>query len=261
MLVLVACEAEVELEPAPDAISGTRGCPEPTEPAGGSVSGDWGTATGNPPDGVAYELNPGWSVTICVEGAQGRTSTVTIGPDDPRTGQAPSPLNPANQNPELNRFSVTGITPPDQTTTTEPSPPPPPPPPPDGSTTTTAGEPTTTAADGTTTITQAGDTTTTAADGAVTVTQASGTTTTIAGQTTTTAGDGATTVTQAGGDTATTGPDGEADDTGDDTEAGDDTDDTLAFTGPSGPIGPGYLTVVAAALMLLGWGLLRRRSE
>ena len=202
LLVLVACEAVVQLEPAPEGILQAGDCPPPTYNNGdGTVTLEWGSAGGSA-NTFSYDVNEGYSVTFCLRHGSEASSL------GPVTGSGSVTAN------GLDHWSVDTFDPPPTptetpttetsltvapTVTTEPTTTAPP-----ETTTTTTGE-TTTTVEEVTTLTQGAVTTTT---GGATTSEAP--TTTAAGATTVTEGGGgeptttgdaeATTVTEGGGD-------------------------------------------------------------
>lgn len=193
LLIIVACDTEVQLEPAPQGILRAGDCPPPTYNNGnGTVTFDWGSAGGRA-NTFSYDVNDGYSVTFCLRHGSEASSL------GPVTGSGSVTAN------GLNHWSVTDFVPPE--TTTEPTAISPP----ESTTTTAAG--TTTTVEEVTTITQGAATTSSGATStsppdesttteATTTTAAGATTVTEGGgdESTTTADPGATTVTQGGGD-------------------------------------------------------------
>ncbi len=196
--LLGACDAETSLEPTPEVIRGSV-CPRPHEEPGRVTTGPWGTVTPIS-NGVEYQVNEGYTVTICAKGGSLGDGYNTVTVTGPQSGTLSTPENAGGNIPELSHYSVTGIieggttssssssssssstsTSSSITTTTE-------------LVTSTTTDETTTLTEAEVTTTEAGDTTTTAA-GDTTTTAAGDTTTTAAGDTTTTAAGDTTTTT------------------------------------------------------------------
>jgi len=277
LLILGACDAEVQLEQTPGAISAANCLVEPTLTPSQSASGPWGNAAGDSNDGVNYTVNEGYSVAFCIRGGNRYSSLVVTGQQGGTSGFMPGPENPGEQT-VLAEWSATQTGGPTTTTAAD--------------TTTTAAETTTTA--GSTTAPDEGTTTTiesetTLTQGGVSTTTAGGdTTTTTIGDVTittdpgasTTAAEGATTVTEGGGagdptttvevgaGGLTTTQEGEGEGTLDTSQetstSGDEvagaSDESLPHTG-AGQVslgGLGGLLLGAGVILLL---LVRRRSR
>jgi LPXTG-motif cell wall-anchored protein len=286
-MAVAACEAEVALETAPGAIVRAGGCQGThLDPGGPEVSGPWGTAT-PVQKGVEYNVNAGYTVTICAKGGpDNNTATIT----GPASGTVSTPTNPGGQPPDLSHWSVYNIT--GGGTTLAPSSTAPattagggdttipgPSTTISGETTLTQGEVTTTA-DGGSTTTQGGatttvpdsgttlpdtDVTTTIPDSGTTLPDSGATTTLADDQTTTTAEVGAGTL-EPGQETSTTGEGGGTGDPGDTTTTASDdveggaSESTLPYTGA------GDMTTGGMAGLLVGAGIVlllfaRRKSD
>ena len=78
-VMLAACEGETSLEFTPEAVS-SGVCPQPhQEPGDPPLSGEWGTVTPIS-NGVEYEINEGYTVTICAKGGPGYSILTVEGP-------------------------------------------------------------------------------------------------------------------------------------------------------------------------------------
>src|SRR5688572_11504262 len=87
--ILSACEAETTLELTPEAVA-SGVCPRPhEEPGNPPLSGDWGTVTPIS-NGVEYEINDGYTATICAKGGPGYNILTVTGP---ASGTISTPLN------------------------------------------------------------------------------------------------------------------------------------------------------------------------
>lgn len=254
LLLLVACQ-ETQLELTPEAITRRAPdvCPGDHLSPGETVSGDWGSATGIT-NGVNYEVNAGWTVTVCSKGGPDYNIATVTGE---ASGFLQTPVNQGGNIPALGHFSITDITP------TEPSP------------TTTEGGVTTTSDGGDTTQPEAGASTTTAPDetsttaGAITSTTGGegGGSIPLEGSTTTIDPDGTTTINPDG--TTTIDPDestiagsgqegtGGSESSGSGQDAGED---TLAYTGAGdAPLAGLAASLIASGLLLVL--VFRRRVE
>ncbi|MGH8952523.1 MAG: LPXTG cell wall anchor domain-containing protein [Acidimicrobiia bacterium] len=236
LLVLVACEAEVQLEPAPEGILQAGDCPPPTYNNGdGTVTLDWGSAGGNA-NTFSYDVNEGYSVTFCLRHGSDASSL------GPVTGSGSLTAN------GLDHWSVITFVPP-PTSTVAPTTMTP--------TTDTTADETTTSVQEVTTLTAAavtttGGPTTTASPEESTTSEAP--TTTAAGATTVTAGGGDV----GGGDLTTTIGEGQTSTTGADIAGG--SDETLPTTGRGNIslLGLAGMTVVGGIILL---ALARRRPD
>jgi hypothetical protein len=269
LFLLVACQ-ETQLEPTPEALT-QRGsddvCPGDHLDPGETVSGDWGTATGVT-DGVEYEVNEGWTVTICSKGGPDYNIATITGPD---SGILQTPELENGNIPDLSHFSITDIGPSEPTTT------------PVDETTTPAGGVTSTADGSGTTQPEAGASTTTAPEetsttgedgggsipleGSTTTLDPDASTTTVDPDVSTTAGEGASTTIDPDESTiAGTGQEGSGgtgeEGSGQEGTGGSDegAEDTLAYTG-AGEVALAGLAVSLIAAGLLLTLLFRQRVE
>ena len=253
LLLLGACQ-ETQLEPTPEALTrrAPNVCPGDHLSPGETVSGDWGSATGVS-TGVNYEVNAGWTITVCSKGGPDYNIATITGE---ASGFLETPEGPGGNIPALSHFSITDITPP------EPSP----------TTTTTSVDETTTTEGGVTTTSDSGDTTQPEA-GASTTTVPETTSTPEAATTLTTGGEGGGSI-PLEGSTTTIGPQGTTtidpdqstiagsgqEGTGEGGVVGsgqegsggtDQSQDTLAYTGAEeAPLAGLALSLIATGLLL-----------
>jgi LPXTG-motif cell wall-anchored protein len=195
---LGACDAETSLEPTPEVIRGSV-CPRPHEDPDRISTGSWGTVTPIS-NGVEYQVNAGYTVTICAKGGSLGDGYNIVTVTGPESGTLLTPENAGGNIPDLSHYSVTDIT--ESGTTSSSS----------SSSSSSSTSVTSTTTDETTTLTEVevtttegGDTSTTGA-GDTTTTGAGDTTTTGGGDTTTTGGGDVTTTTSIGEITVTTDP-------------------------------------------------------
>ena len=105
--LLGACDAETSLEPTPEVIRGSV-CPRPHEEPGRVTTGPWGTVTPIS-NGVEYQVNEGYTVTICAKGGSLGDGYNTVTVTGPQSGTLSTPENAGGNIPELSHYSVTGI--------------------------------------------------------------------------------------------------------------------------------------------------------
>ena len=186
---LGACDAETSLEPTPEVVRGSV-CPPPHEDPDRISTGPWGTVTPIS-NGVEYEVNAGYTVTICAKGGSLGDGYNKVTVTGPQSGTLSTPENAGGNIPDLSHYSVSGITQSGTTSSSSSS---------SSSSSTSSSSITTTTEFVTSTTT---DETTTLTQAEVTTTEAGDTTTTGAGDTTTTADVDATTTTAAGNTSST----------------------------------------------------------
>ena len=96
---LGACDAETSLEPTPEVIRGSV-CPRPHEEPGRISTGPWGTVTPIS-NGVEYQVNEGYTVTICAKGGSLGDGYNTVTVTGPQSGTLSTPENAGGNIPEL----------------------------------------------------------------------------------------------------------------------------------------------------------------